>query len=127
MTTASQIVERAYRKIRVVAEDEAMNADQAVNGLAELNSMMHGWKLFGVDVTHADLDLDDDFTLADEFVEGTVYQLATRLSPTYNQPAPDADRFFRALQAAYMEIEASSLDTALTRMPSDIPRRRGFT
>lgn len=123
----SQIIERAYRKIRVVSEDEAMNTDQAVNGLAELNSMMHGWKLFGVDVSHADLTLSDTFTLADEFVEGTVYQLAQRLSPDYRQPAPDADRFFRALQAAYMEISAASLDAALTRMPSDIPRRRGFT
>lgn len=126
MTTTRDIIERAHRKIGVVADDEEMTAQQAKNGLDELNAMMHGWNVFGVDVSHEDLVLTDDFSLSAQFIEGTVYQLASRLSHNFEVPGVDSDRFFRALQAQYMGIERASFDTALTRMPSDRPRRRGF-
>lgn len=127
MTTARDIVERAHQKIGVVSKDEPMTAEDASDGLDQLNAMMHGWKLFGVDVSHSDLTLADTFPLSDEFVEGTVYQLAARLSPDFQVSGVASAVFFRALQSAYMEISAATYDDALLRMPSAIPRRRGFT
>lgn len=104
MTTARDIVEQAYRKIGVVASDEAMTADQAANGLIALNNMMHGWAVSGVDVLHSDLLSGSEFPLLPRFREGTVYMLAARIAPEYGLGAMDAGEFMRGLQAHYMRI-----------------------
>ena len=116
MTTARDIVERAFRKLGVVASDEAMTADQAQNGLDALNMMMHGWMLDGIDVGHIDLQLADVFTMQPQFEEGCVYLLAERLSPDYSAPAAfDVSAFKKRLSAAYLIIPDSKLDAVLTR------------
>ena len=103
MTTARDIIQQAYRKIGVVAADEAMTADQADNGLTALNNMLHGWAIFGVDVLHSDLQMDGEFPLLPRFREGTVYMLAARIAPEYGM-AMDEGEFMRGLQAQYMRI-----------------------
>ncbi|WP_306127934.1 hypothetical protein [Roseovarius sp. MMSF_3350] len=119
MATVLDIVTRAYRKINVTAQDEDLNADDISVGVDAFNMMLHAWKLAGVDTEHTDVTSSDTFPLADEYQEGTVYLLASRLSPDYVRPqAFDADDWFRKMQAAYMEISASSVPTSLTRTPS---------
>lgn len=122
MTTTRDVVERAFRKIALKAEDQAITGDMLEHGVAVLNDMMFGWELFGINISHSELEAADTFPLAAKFVEGTVYQLATRLSPDYLVPAPDSDRFFRALQAAYVVIDEATIPKALTRLPSQIDR-----
>lgn len=117
MTTTRDIIERAYRKLGVVASDEAMTADQAESGLDALNAMMHGFALFGIDLEHADLALSDDFSLADRFHEASVYALAQRIAPD-NMLGFDGDMFIRALQAAYMVIEDVTSPAMLVYPPS---------
>jgi len=123
MATARDIVERAYRKIALKAEDEAITGDMLEHGIETLNSMIFGWELFGVDTEHTALASTDTLPLAARFEEGTVYQLASRLSPDFLVPAPDADMFFRALQAAYMVIEESTINSAIIRVPSRLEGR----
>jgi hypothetical protein len=123
MTTVRDIVERAYRKIGVVSADEAMQADAAASGLDAFNEMLSAWALHGITLSPAftDAALADAFPLADKFREGTIYLLASRLSPEWMAPvAFDADDFFRRVQAAYMVIEESTIDRGLTVMPSQI-------
>lgn len=117
MTLARDIIAAAFRKIGVVSEDEDMTADQAASGLFALNTMMHGWKAFGVDVEHTDYTLDSTFALAPQFVEGTIYQLAQKLSPAYAVAGVDGDVFFRALQAAYLVIDEATVPYALLNTP----------
>lgn len=119
MTTALQIVERAFRKIGVKAEDEGLTADQLAHGLDTLNMMIHGWELWSIDTTFTDLASSDTFPLAARFEEGTVYLLAERLMPDYAvPPAFSADDFLRRIQAAYMVIEESTLPRTILRTPS---------
>jgi aryl carrier-like protein len=119
MATVQDIVTRAFRKIHVESEDEELQPDTLQRGVDAFNMMLHGWKLRGVDVAHSDLLAADTFPLAPEFQEGTVYVLASRLSPDYTAPANfDADDWFRTIQAAYMTIEPAKMPNALTRMPS---------
>ena len=117
MTTALQIVERAFRKIGVKAEDEGLTADQLAHGLDTLNLMMHGWELWGIDTNHVDLASADTFPLLPKFEEGTVYLLAERISPDY-QSGINADEFLRRIQAAYMVIAESPMPRTLLRTPS---------
>lgn len=120
MTTTRDIVERAFRKIGLKAEDEAITGDMLAHGVDTLNAMMFGWELFGIALDHTALAATDDFSLEAKFEEGTVYQLASRLSPDYLVAAPDSDRFFRALQAAYLVIDEMTLPKAITRLPSQL-------
>ena len=118
MATMSDIVGRALRKLRVVAIDEPMTADELADGLQQLNSLMHGLKAWGADLSYSDLAASDAFPLGPEFEEGMVYMLAGRLSPDYNAPAGSGREFKRLIQAAYMVIPAVTIDTAIRYTPS---------
>ena len=119
MTTARDIIDRAFRKLDVSGVGEPLTADEADEGLVALNMMLHEWKLRGVDVTHVDLTLDSTFALASEYELGTVYMLAMHLSPDYQVPAAfNADDFFRAIQAAYMTIDSAVMPRAVIKLPS---------
>lgn len=125
MTTALDIVTRAFRKSGISGEGEILEAETAVEGLVALNDMLHAWKLDSVDIGHSDLALDDDFPLGPEFQEGTVYLLASRLSPNYTiPPAFDADAWFRKIQAAYATIASVSMPLGLQNLSSQYGKRK---
>lgn len=118
MATMSDIVERAFRKVGIVAKDEDMDADQAADGIVQLNSLMFGWKLAGVNFTHTEKALGDTFPLGPEFEEATVWQLAERLGPDYGVAAPSADMWLRMMQAELVDVTPMTLETTLTTTPS---------
>ena len=123
MTTVRDVIERAYRKIGVVAMDEPMDAEQGSAGLSAFNEMVSAWALSGVTLSPAFTDAaqSDAFPLADKFREGTIYLLASRLAPEWTVPVSfDADDFFRKIQAAYMAISEVTMDGNLIRQPSQI-------
>lgn len=119
MTTTLDIINRAFRKIGIKAEDEALTADQVAHGLETLNMMLHGWELWGIDINHVDLATGSTFPFLPKFEEGTVYLLAERLFPDYSVPATfSADDFLRRIQAAYMVIPEAVMPRALLTTPS---------
>lgn len=123
MATMLDIVTRAYRKIRVTGQDDPLDAGAASAGIDALNDMLHEWKTRGVDLAYSDLALTDTFPLDPQFREGTVYMLASRLSPEYARPREfDADDFFRTIQAAYMVIEEMTIPTGLRYLSSSVGR-----
>ena len=122
MATARDLVERAYRKIGIVATDEAMTADQASVGMDALNMMMHGLVLEGIDVGYSDLLLAEQFSLDARFDEGIVYMLASRLAPDFSRPGFDERRFKQGLANAFLIVPDAEIDTALRRTSAQ--RRR---
>jgi hypothetical protein len=120
MTLASTIIERAFRKLGVKAEDEGLTADQLAYGLDTFNAMMNGFELFGIALAWVDKAEDEDIGLAVKFDEGLTYILAERLSPDYASPF-NADDFLRRLQAAYMVINEAVLPSSILRTPSQRP------
>ena len=121
MTTAADIVTRAYAKIGIKAEDEALTAYQLSTGLDSLKMMLAAWRIHGVDVIRGALDADTPFPMQPEFEEGVVYNLAARIAVDYNLPvAFDADSFFRAIQAAYMQANPATLPGAILRTSSQV-------
>lgn len=119
MATALDIVHRALKKAAILPRGEVASAEDASDCLNSLNDMMHGWKLRGADTSHVTLALSDTFPLADEFIEGTVFLLASRISPDYQiPPAFDADDFFRGIQAAYLVIDEVAMPSAMLNIPS---------
>lgn len=118
MATMRDIVERALKEIGVVAIDEPVTAADMSDGMTRLNSMMHGLKLFGIDLEFTTKAASDDFPLDPEFEEGAVYLLAERMAPSYTAPAGTYDMWFRALQAAYMVIPTTQMPLGLLRTSS---------
>lgn len=123
MTTATQIIVRAFRKSGIGQLGEALDAESLSEGLDALNAMMAAWKLSGVDITHTALDYEGTFPLGAEYEEGTVYLLASRLNPSYQIPdAFDADAWFRTFQAAYFTVAEVALPKAMQMFPSQRTR-----
>lgn len=119
MTTARDIIKAALTKIGVVGIGQEPSADEADEALFALNAMMYGWKARSVDTEHVELAMSDTFPLGNEFIEGTVYLLAGRMSSDFTVPPSfDADDWFRTLQAAYVELPTLTVDAALLRPPS---------
>ncbi len=123
MTTAREIVSRAFRKANIGGVGEGLVAEYADEGLDALNMMLAEWKLRSVDISHTELALDDDFPLTAEFERGTVYLLAAEISPNYSVPRQfDRDEFFRSIQASYMTISEVTMPNALVKVPSRLHR-----
>lgn len=118
MATARDLVDAAMRKIGVVAEDEAMTADQALHGVDTLNRMIAGWELQGVTVGWRETGISEEVDLPLNLHEATIFCLAERLAPDYMRQAPDASRYFRRIQAAYIIIPDAEVARALRRTPS---------
>ena len=119
MATTAEIIDAALRKIAVTSNSEAATAEDAGEALTALNQMLHGWKLRSVDVSHSDLEMTTTFPLANEYHEGVVYLLASRLSPNFIVPASfDADDWFRAIQASYTTSQTVTMPSALKKTPS---------
>lgn len=126
MATTRDIVTRAFRKVGIIAFDEDMTAEEAALGIAALNDMMHAMELEGINLAHSDLDLSDPFPLESRFHEGIVYMLARRVSPDFNRPGIDDDRFRRMLQAAFAIVPEVASPTALRYTPSQLRTQRDF-
>ena len=123
MPTVRTVLERALAKSGGARSE--VYGEEARDALFALNTMMHAWKLAGVDIQHSDVDHSDNFPLGDEFIEGTIYLLASRISPDYEiPPFFDADDWFRKFQAAYAEDEAIEINRGLRHMPSQLTRRK---
>jgi hypothetical protein len=118
MATVRDIVDAAMRKIGVVAEDEALSADQAAHGAATLNRMIAGWELQGVIVGWRETGISEEIDLPLNLHEATVYCLAERLAPDYTRQAPDAAMYFRQIQAAYLLVPDVEVPRIVRRTPS---------
>lgn len=119
MTTARDIIRRAHSKIGVIGAGEPLPAQDLVDGLNALNSMLHGFKLRNVDLSHSDMAAGDLIPIGSEFDEGLVYLLAARLASDFEVPQTfDADDWMRQFQAAYAVPSEVTLEAPLTQMPS---------
>ena len=118
MATCRDLVERAFRKIGVVATDEAMTADQADIGMDALNMMMHGLVLEGIDTGYTSLELADQFSLDARYDESIVYMLANKIAPDFNRPGVDDRLAKQRIANAFLIVPDVAIDGALRRTSS---------
>ena len=121
--TAQTICDRALKRLAVVGVGETPTDNERSEALDALNAMMFGWATMGVDVSHTALGANDTQALGDEWDLALEYLLAEHIASPYEtslspEDAAKARRFWNALAAAYMAINAASFDYTLTLMPS---------
>jgi hypothetical protein len=127
MATMNDIVTAALGRLRIIAAGETPASADATDGLTALNTMMHGWRADGVDTLHTTLLGTDDFPLDDSFIRGVTALLTVYIADTYGRSPvqgvmTDASRGWDALCAQYSPANLLTLDTGLTRMPSQLNR-----
>lgn len=118
MATVLDIINRAFRKIGVKAEDEALTADQIAHGVDTFNDMVQGWALKGASAVSGDVIETDTFPFADEYREATVMVLASRLAPDYGAAPIDAERYERMVIASMLYVPTATIPSALLKLPS---------
>lgn len=124
MPTVRDICIRALRKLDVAPLGQAVPGEEIEQAVDAYNDMLHGWELQGIYISHATQQPNDEFLLPDAFIEGTVYMLASRLSPNYVIPAQfSINEFVTGLQAATMRISPVPVNVSLLRLPSQRFRR----
>lgn len=125
MTTTADIINRAFSKVGVASEDEALTAYQQAQGLDALNMMLAGWAIQGIDADLPELAVMDEFPLPPKFHEAIVYMLAGRIAPDFTVPVGfDPDDWFRTIQAHYMQINESKMPATMLRTSSQRRRLR---
>ncbi len=119
MATALDIITRALRLINAIEAGETATAEDAVDGLAALNEMVHGWEHAGIHIGWSTVGQDDELLVHDKFLEGIRYNLALRLAAEFGKPVPpyiaaQASATFSAFQAHALEFTGDmEVDRAL--------------
>lgn len=122
--TARDVITRAMRRLAVLDEAEAMNADQGANGLAWLNDLLAGFNAEGIDNAHTDLSsLDSVVNVPDHLIRSVVLLLARDIADPYGvqimpQMAAQMMQAKQALQAHYNVRRKAVVDRALLTSPA---------
>lgn len=117
MTTASDVVNGALKKIGIVAAGETASAEDAADGLSALNKMMFGLEIKGVNLGHSTLSLTSTVNLPGSHIEGLVCMLAVRIGPEYEREASptvqgmaaEAEMLFSTLYAVVPTMRPDSV------------------
>jgi hypothetical protein len=120
MTTARDVITRAYQKAHVIARGETPVAEQIEPALETFNDMLEEWRDHGIDLGLATLGLDDDVGADAGAMRAIVYNLAVELANDEHAAIPAAtaaiaERSYNRLAAREVPVEAPRFDPALTR------------
>lgn len=82
--TANDVINRAARRINVLAGEEVLSSAEANDALTLLNEMMGGWGPKGIHYVHKDLLATDTVNVPDEQVGNLVWAFAELLATEYD-------------------------------------------
>lgn len=89
MTTNSEVIRDALGLLGVLAETEALSAEQADHGLRILNDMMADWEIDGIETEYYPQDdINAEFPADD--IACVKYNLAVDLAPHYSARIAEA-------------------------------------
>ncbi len=123
--TAQSVIERAARRINVLAAQEALNANEFDDCLQILNDLMAAFPAKGIQYVHATLAQTDTVNVPDEQVRNVILMLCDDLADDFGMPISadlreDIRQARQELQNCFMVIDPAVPDKALR------PRRLGW-
>lgn len=84
MATAIDTITRALRLVNAIEAGEPPSAEEAVDVLASLNEMVHGWENAGINIGWSTVGQDDELLVHDKYLEGIRYNLAVRIAAEWD-------------------------------------------
>lgn len=120
MATAADVINRAARRVGILAREEALSSAEMIDYLVMLNDMLFGFGPKGIQYVHATLAQGTTINFPDEQVENVVLMMASKLLEEHPIPVSPDLRMAMAnakneLQAAYLVINPAVPDRALRR------------
>ena len=118
--TASQVIERALRRINVLAAEEAVSANDMVDCLQLMNDMMFNFPARGIQYVHIQLAQTDTVNVPDMLVRALVHVLADELADDFGMPITpdlraDIEESKHQLQAYYFIPTPAKINRGLLR------------
>lgn len=123
MSTPNDLITIALRKLGVTAAGEVPSADEGQDALNQLNLMMFGFNMNGIDFVHQTLGLASPMNCPPEQEEAVMYMLLERLAGEYGVTLSPVDES-RAMeskalmQAWYSVVPTVAMDAGVRFMPS---------
>lgn len=119
-SSANDIINRAARRIGLLANEETLSSSEMYNALQALNAMMAGFGPMGIGYVHTTLGLTDTLNVPDEQVRNVMLMFCKDLADDYTLPLSasllaDILNAKQELQAAYLNINPAVPDRALRR------------
>ena len=120
MATAGDIVNRAARRIGMLANEETLSAAEMTNALQGLNDMLFAFGPAGIRYVHSTLGQTDTLNVPDEQVRNVMLMFCKDLADDQTLPLSasllsDIMNAKQELQAAYLVINPAVPDRALRR------------
>ena len=118
--TALQVIERAARRVNILAAEEALNANELVDALQIMNDMMFNFPARGIQYVHTQLASGDTVNVPDAQIRNVIFLLADELADDFGmQITPDLrndiSRAEQQLQAFYYVVPPAKLARGLLR------------
>jgi len=118
--TAAEIIERAQRRINVLAAQEAINANEMTDSLQILNDMMFNFPARGIQYVHTELAQGDTVNVPDQQVRNVMFLLCDDLADEFGMPISqdlrsDIMRAEQQLQAFYFVPVPAKIGRGLLR------------
>lgn len=126
-STANELINRAARRLGILAESETLSADAAVDALSQLNEMLHGFGPRGIHYAHVTLTAGSDtVNVPDEQTRNVMLMLCQEMADDYGIPiGPQlASAILDARQsliAAYYTIPRAVGDKGMMRRTAGYP------
>src|SRR6185369_2887285 len=107
MATARDIINRAARRINVLAAEEALSFAEMADALQIFNDMLVAFGPMGIGYVHATLALTDTVNFPDEQLRNVMLMLANELADDFGvtlgqKIVSDIDQAKLELQAAFL-------------------------
>ena len=130
MATALDIINRAGRRSKILADEAAFTASDLVDSLQLMNDMMQGFGPMGIYYAHTPLAATDTVNVPDEQLRNLVLMLTKELAVNFGMPLdPDLslmiERAKGELQAAYYMARPAITDPLLRSRWSPFVISRG--
>ena len=124
METANDIISEALQELIVQAQEQSIQAPDFQAGLRHLNRMMAALEAKGIELGYTKVALaNDNITIPDGAVEGVIYNLAVKLSTSYDITITQS--LFTNAKEGMDVLRVLGVNIKPTLFPDTLPRGSG--
>lgn len=120
MATASQVINRALKRLKVIGVGASPTANETTDCLEALNDMLFAWRIEGIDLAHTTLLSTDTLDVDDDHIEAIALNLAKRVGGMFGRELSKEDQQLAlegemSLRAYHFSIADLEDDNPLSR------------
>ena len=116
MATATQVINRALKRLRVIGVGQSPTANETTDCLEALNDMLFAWRADGIELAHITLLSTDVLDVPDDHIEPIALNLAKRVGGLFGASlsaddaalAQSGENMIRAYHFSIADLESEN-------------------